>query len=193
MAVCYFLDLSHLGRLLFVCNDWSVAARAAAHDPTWQLTKLSADEFNRYTRSNALPISLTTRQRWVHVNPMKAKQTHSAQEAKAAGFTIEQMKAAGYDSYQCNRAGFSIEELTDAGHLGPGTHTAQEAKAAGFTIEQMKAFGYRPYQCKVAGFSFEEASKAGFVTWGSERRDFWFSTGRYAGRGLDQIGRHYDW
>jgi hypothetical protein len=101
MAVCYFLDLSHLGRLLFVCNDWSVAARAAAHDPTWQLTKLSADEFNRYTRSNALPISLTTRQRWVHVNPMKAKQTHSAQEAKAAGFTIEQMKAAGYAAYQC--------------------------------------------------------------------------------------------
>ena len=239
MAVCYFLDLSHLGRLLFVCNDWSVAARAAAHDPTWQLTKLSADEFNRYTRSNALPISLTTRQRWVHVNPMKAKQTHSAQEAKAAGFTIEQMKAAGYNSYQCNVAGFSleeltsaghlgpgthtalqakaagftieqmkaagytsrqcnvfgfsIEELTSAGHLGPGTHTAQEAKAAGFTIEQMKAAGYVPYQCKVVGFSFEEASRAGFVTWGSERRDFWFSTGMYAGRGLDQIGRHYNW
>ena len=193
VAVCYFLDRSHLGRLLFVCKAWSVAARAAAHDPTWQLTMLSADEFNRYTRSNALPISLTTRQRWVHVNPMKAKQTHSAQEAKAAGFTIEQMKAAGYDSYQCKVAGFSLEELTDAGHLGPFTHTAQEAKAAGFTIEQMKAAGYRPYQCKVAGFSFEEASRAGFVTWGSERRDFWFSTGRYAGRGLDQIGRHYDW
>ena len=240
VAVCYFLDRSHLGRLLFVCKAWSVAARAAAHDPTWQLTMLSADEFKRYTvRSNALPVSLTTRQRWVHVNPMKAKQTHSAQEAKAAGFTIEQMKAAGYDSYQCNMAGFSIEELTDAGHLGPGTHTAQEAKAAGFTIEQMKAAGYdsyqcnmagfsieeltdaghlgpgthtaqeakaagftieqmkaagyRPYQCKVAGFSFEEASRAGFVTWGSERRDFWLSTGKYAGRGLDQIGRTYDW
>ena len=108
---------------------------------------LSADEFNRYTRSSALPISLNTRQRWVHVNPMKAKQTHSAQEAKAAGFTIE----------------------------------------------QMKAYGYRPYQCKVAGFSFEEASRAGFVTWGSEPRDFWFSTGMYAGRGLDQIGRTYGW
>ena len=110
-------------------------------------------------------------------------------------------------------AGFSREELTDAGHLGPFTHTAQEAKAAGFTIEQikaagypareakaagftieqMKAYGYRPYQCKVAGFSFEEASRAGFVTWGSERRDFWFSTRMYAGRGLDQIGRTYDW
>jgi hypothetical protein len=115
MAVCYFLDLSHLGRLLFVCNDWSVAARAAAHDPTWQLTKLSADEFNRYTRSNALPISLTTRQRWVHVNPMKAKQTHSAQEAKAAGFTIEQMKAAGYVPYQCKVLGFSFEEARRAG------------------------------------------------------------------------------
>jgi len=89
--------------------------------------------------------------------------------------------------------GFSIEELTSAGHLGPGTHTAQEAKAAGFTIEQMKAAGYVPYQCKVVGFSFEEASRAGFVTWGSERRDFWFSTGMYAYSGLDQIGRHYNW
>ena len=239
MAVCYFLDLSHLGRLLFVCNDWSVAARAAAHDPTWQLTKLSADEFNRYTRSNALPISLTTRQRWVHVNAKQLTLILSAQEAKAAGFTVKQMKAAGYRSYQCNLAGFSLEELTDAGHLGPGTHTAREAKAAGFTIEQMKAAGYdayqcklagfsreeltdaghlgpfthtaqeaktagfaieqmkaagyRPYQCKVAGFSFEEASRAGFVTWGSQRRDFWFSTRMYAGRGLDQIGRTYDW
>ena len=240
VAVCYFLDRSHLGRLLFVCKAWSVAARAAAYDPTWQLAMLSADEFKRYiVRSNALPISLTTRQRWVHVNAkqltlilsaqeakaagftvvqMKAAGyrsyqcnlagfsleeltdaghlgpgTHTAREAKAAGYTIEQMKAAGYDAYQCKLAGFSREELTDAGHLGPFTHTAQEAKAAGFAIEQMKAAGYRPYQCKVAGFSFEEASRAGFVTWGSQRRDFWFSTGMYAGRGLDQIGRTYDW
>jgi hypothetical protein len=111
MAVCYFLDLSHLGRLLFVCNDWSVAARAAAHDPTWQLTKLSADEFNRYTRSNALPISLTTRLRWGHENPMNFKQAHSATEAKAVGFTIEQMKAAGYEPDECKKAGFSLAEV----------------------------------------------------------------------------------
>ena len=194
VSVCHFLNLSQLGMLLLVCKAWSPAARAAAHDPTWQLTMLSAYEFKIYTvYSNALPISLTTRQRWVHVNHKKAKQTLSVLEAKWAGFTIEQMKAAGYNSYQCNVAGFSIEELTSAGHLGPGTHTAQEAKAAGFTIEQMKAAGYVPYQCKVVGFSFEEASRAGFVTWGSERRDFWFSTGMYAGRGLDQIGRHYNW
>ena len=164
VSVCHFLNLSQLGKLLLVCKAWSPAARAAAHDPTWQLTMLSADEFKRYiVRSNALPISLTTRQRWVHVNPMKAKQTHSAQEAKAAGFTIEQMKAAGYTSRQCNVFGFSIEELTSAGHLGPGTHTAQEAKAAGFTIEQMKAAGYDSYQCNVAGFSIEELTSAGHL------------------------------
>ena len=111
VAVCYFLDRSHLGRLLFVCKAWSVAARAAAHDPTWQLTMLSADEFNRYTRSSALPISLNTRQRWVHVNPMKAKQTHSALEAKAAGFSLEQMMAARYAPRACIEAGFSLDEL----------------------------------------------------------------------------------
>ena len=119
VAVCYFLVLRHLGRLLFVCKAWSVAARAAAHDPTWQLTMLSADEFNRYTRSSALPISLNTRQRWVHVNPMKAKQTHSALEAKAAGFSLEQMMAARYAPRACIEAGFSLDELIAAGHLGP--------------------------------------------------------------------------
>ena len=191
VSVCHFLNLSQLGMLLLVSKAWSPAARAAAHDPTWQLNMLSADEFKRY--KDALPVSLTTRQRWVHVNPMKAKHTHSALEAKAAGFSLKQLIAAGYAPRACIEAVFSLEELTGAGHPGPETHTAQEAKAAGFTIEQMKAYGYRPYQCKVAGFSFEEASRAGFVTWGSERRDFWFSTGRYAGRGLDQIGRHYDW
>ena len=179
MAVCYFLDLSHLGRLLFVCNDWSVAARAAAHDPTWQLTMLSAYEFKIYTvYSNALPISLTTRQRWVHVNHKKAKQTLSVLEAKWAGFTIEQMKAAGYNSYECRRVGFSLAELTGAGHLGPNTNTAQVAKAAGFTIEQMKAAGYGPLQCKVVGFSFEEARRAGFGQYFADdaARSYWFST-----------------
>jgi hypothetical protein len=112
VSVCHFLNLSQLGMLLLVCKAWSPAARAAAHDPTWQLTMLSADEFKRYTvRSNALPISLTTRQRWGHVNPMKFKQAHSATEAKAAGFTIEQMKAAGYGPDECNKAGFSLAEV----------------------------------------------------------------------------------
>jgi len=140
---------------------------------------LSADEFKRYiVRSHILPISLTTRQRWGHVNPMKFKQAHSATEAKAAGFTIEQMKAAGYDPWACKEAGFSLEELTSAWHPGPGTHTAQEAKAAGFTIEQMKAAGYVPYQCKVVGFSFEEARRAGFQPSSSDdaARAYWFST-----------------
>eukprot|EP00900_Chrysochromulina_parva_P025403 jgi/Chrpa1/7497/Chrysochromulina_OHIO_Genome00012779-RA len=179
VSVCHFLNLSQLGKLLLVCKAWSPAARAAAHDPTWQLTMLSADEFKRYiVRSNALPISLTTRQRWGHVNPIKFKQAHSATEAKAAGFTIEQMKAAGYNSYQCNVAGFSLEELTSAGHMQPSTHTAQEAKAAGYTIEQMRAAGYVPYQCKVLGFSFEEARRAGFQPSFSDdaARDYWFST-----------------
>ena len=131
MNVCLFLNLSQLGMLLLVCKAWSAAARAAAHDPTWQLTMLSAYEFKHFTvHSNDLPISLTTWQRWFHVNPMRFKQIHSATEAKAVGFTIEQMKAAGYGPYECKRAGFSLEELTSAGHLGPETHPAQEAKAA---------------------------------------------------------------
>ena len=121
VSVCHFLNLSQLGMLLLVSKAWSPAARAAAHDPTWQLTMLSADEFKRYTvRSNALPVSLTTRQRWVHVNPMKAKQTHSALEAKAAGFSLEQMMAARYAPRACIEAGFSLDELIAAGHLvGP--------------------------------------------------------------------------
>ena len=120
VSVCHFLNLSQLGMLLLVSKAWSPAARAAAHDPTWQLTMLSADEFKRYTvRSNALPVSLTTRQRWVHVNPMKAKHTHSALEAKAAGFSLEQMMAARYAPRACIEAGFSLDELIAAGHLGP--------------------------------------------------------------------------
>jgi hypothetical protein len=181
VSVCHFLHLSQLRKLLLVCKAWSPAARAAAHDPTWQLTMLSAYEFKRFTvRSNALPISLTTRQRWGHVNPMKFKEAHSATEAKAAGFTIEQMKAAGYEPDECNKAGFSLEELTGAGHLGPSTHTAQEAKAAGYTIEQMKAAWYAPWACKEVGFSFEEARRAGFQPSFSDdaTRDYWFSTER---------------
>jgi len=166
---------------------------------------LSAYEFKFYiVRSNALPISLTTRQRWVHVNLRACKEagfslveltwltgaltgawhpgpgTHCATEAKAAGFTIEQMKAAGYEPDECNKAGFSLEELTGAGHLGPSTHTAQEAKAAGYTIEQMKAAGYAPWACKEVGFSFEEARRAGFQPSFSDdaTRDYWFSTER---------------
>jgi hypothetical protein len=82
---------------------------------------LSDDEFKRYiVRSNALPISLTTRQRWGHVNPMKFKEAHratSATIARMAGYTIEQMKAAGYAPWACKEAGFSLAELTSAGHL----------------------------------------------------------------------------
>ena len=117
VSVCHFLNLSQLGMLLLVSKAWSPAARAAAHDPTWQLNMLSADEFKRY--KDALPVSLTTRQRWVHVNPMKAKQTHSALEAKAAGFSLEQMMAARYAPRACIEAGFSLDELIAAGHLGP--------------------------------------------------------------------------
>jgi len=161
VSVCHFLHLSQLGKLLLVCKAWSPAARAAAHDPTWQLTMLSADEFKRYiVRSNILPISLTTRLRWGHENPMNFKQAHSATEAKAVGFTIEQMKAAGYEPDECKKAGFSLAELTGAGHMQPSTHTAQEAKAAGYTIEQMKAAGYAPWACKEAGFSLAELTSA---------------------------------
>ena len=154
VSVCHFLNLSQLGMLLLVSKAWSPAARAAAHDPTWQLNMLSADEFKRY--KDALPVSLTTRQRWVHVNPMKAKHTHSALEAKAAGFSLEQMKAAGYAPRACKEAGFSLDELIGAGHLGPETHTAQEAKAAGFSLEQMMAARYAPRACIEAGFSLDE-------------------------------------
>ena len=113
VSVCHFLNLSQLGMLLLVCKAWSPAARAAAHDPTWQLTMLSDYDFMYHTvRSNALPISLTTRQRWGQVNLLackeagfsmytKAKAALSLPEAKAAGFTIEQMKAAGYGPHMC--------------------------------------------------------------------------------------------
>ena len=37
------------------------------------------------------------------------------QEAKSAGYTIEQMKAAGYVPYQCKVVGFSFEEARRAG------------------------------------------------------------------------------
>ena len=182
VSVCHFLNLSQLGMLLLVCKAWSPAARAAAHDPTWQLTMLSAYEFKIYTvYSNALPISLTTRQRWVHVNHKKAKQTLSVLEAKWAGFTIEQMKAAGYNSYECRRVGFSLAELTGAGHMGPGTHTAQEAKAAGYTIEQMKPAGYEPYECKVAGFTIEQMKAAGYAPWACREAGFSFEEARSAG------------
>ncbi len=76
---------------------------------------------------------------------------------------------------------------------GPDVCSASEAKAAGATIEQMKAAGFRPYECKMAGFTFEEAARAGFVTWGPQRRDFWFSTGKHERDGLDEIGRDFDW
>ena len=105
VSVCHFLNLSQLGMLLLVSKAWSPAARAAAHDPTWQLNMLSADEFKRY--KDALPVSLTTRQRWVHINPLKAKHTHSALEAKAAGFSLKQMIAAGYAPRACIEAVFS--------------------------------------------------------------------------------------
>jgi hypothetical protein len=113
VSVCQFLHLRQLGKLLLVCKAWSPAARAAAHDPTWQLTMLSDYDFMYHTvRSNALPISLTTRQRWGQVNLLackeagfsmytKAKAALSLPEAKAAGFTIEQMKAAGYGPHMC--------------------------------------------------------------------------------------------
>ena len=151
----------------------------------------------------------------------------SAREDKAAGFTADQMRTAGHSSYACKAVGFSAKELLRAGHLSSdGYHasvfSAEEAaaagftikemkaagylpyecKEAGFTIEEMKAAGYLPYECKVAGFSFEEAARAGFDTWGPERSDFWFSTGRYTtdssssrytGGGLAEIGRRFGW
>jgi len=104
VVVCQFLNLSQLDPLRFVCKAWSAAARAAARDPTWQLTMLSANELKRY--SNALPVSLAMRQRWVHVNLRKARHTHTAQEAKAAGLTMGQMIAAGYSPRACFDAGF---------------------------------------------------------------------------------------
>jgi hypothetical protein len=104
VGVCQFLNLSQLDPLRFVCKAWSAAARAAARDPTWQLTMLSANELKRY--SNALPVSLAMRQRWVHVNLRKARHTHTAQEAKAAGLTMGQMIAAGYSPRACFDAGF---------------------------------------------------------------------------------------
>ena len=131
----------------------------------------------------------------------------SAREDKAAGFTADQMRTAGHSSYACKAVGFSAKELLRAGHLSSdGYHasvfSAEEAAAAGFTIKEMKAAGYLPYECKVAGFSFEEAARAGFDTWGPERSDFWFSTGRYTtdssssrytGGGLAEIGRRFGW
>ena len=104
VGVCQLLNLSQLDPLRFVCKAWSAAAHAAARDPTWQLTMLSANELKRY--SNALPISLAMRQRWVHVNLRKARHTHTAQEAKAAGLTMGQMIAAGYSPRACFDAGF---------------------------------------------------------------------------------------
>jgi hypothetical protein len=124
-----------------------------------------------------------------HLSP----EVHSASEAKAAGVTIEEMKAAGYRPLECKDAGFTLAELVRVKHLSPETHSASEAKAAGLTIEEMKAAKYRPYECKMAGFSFEEATRAGFETWGRERRDFWFSTGKYASGGLEEIGQTFWW
>lgn len=111
----------------------------------------------------------------------------SAEEAKTLGYTAGQMKAAGYQPRDCKGAGYSLRELADAKHLAPDVCSAEAAKA----------LGYLPWDCKVAGFSFEEATRAGFVTWGPQRRDFWFSTGIYARggvlRGLAEIGRRYQW
>ena len=117
----------------------------------------------------------------------------SAREARAAGTTIRQMVAAGYRPVECKQVGFSSVELAHAGYATRDVCSAEEARAAGLTIEQMKAAGYRPYECKVAGFSFEEASRAGFDTWGRKRREFWFSTGKYAQNGLAEQGRHFGW
>lgn len=122
-----------------------------------------------------------------------APEAISAREDKAAGFTADQMRTAGHSSYACKAVGFSPKELFRAGHLSLSVFSAEEAAAAGFTIEQMKAAGYLPYECKVAGFSFDEAARAGFATWGPARSDFWFSTGRYTGAGLAEIGRRFGW
>lgn len=107
----------------------------------------------------------------------------SAEQAKTLGYTAEQMKAAGYQPRECRDAGYSLRDLAAAKHLAPDLCSAVKAKE----------LGYLPWDCKVAGFSFEEATRAGFVTWGRERRDFWFSTGRYAGSGLSERGRRYAW
>ena len=91
------------------------------------------------------------------------------------------------DAAEILEAGYSLNDVKAAGF------SAADAKKAGFTIHQTKAARYLPYECKVAGFTFEEATRAGFVTWGRERRDFWFSTGMYKNGGLDEIGRHFQW
>ena len=74
---------------------------------------------------------------------------------KAAGFTCTEVKAAGFLTSEVARAGYGADEAKAAGFF----KTIEEAKVAGY-VEGLKAGGFSGL--KAAGFTCAEAKRGGF-------------------------------
>ncbi|HAT8939250.1 TPA: type IVB secretion system protein DotG/IcmE [Legionella pneumophila subsp. pneumophila] len=101
----------------------------------------------------------------------------TAAELKAAGFSAKDLKDAGFTAKELRDAGFSAQELKDVGFsakdLKDAGFSAAELKAAGFTAAQLKAAGFSAKDLKDAGFSAAELKAAGFSA--KELKDAGFS------------------